>query len=548
MSIVQTMIRFIQKRFGLVFLLPWIVYFAYQWSSMVYFSSNGSLYARNPWIWADWALHIALANIFVYKPPSLWFTSYPHYAGATLTYPFATNLLTGLLMRFGFRLPAAFLFPSLILSLLVIVLLYKMYLHFFRSEKLSVFATTAFLCSGGLGVIYAFVEKGYRAVFFDSQLILSAYPSAGIEVNNVTTSMIFPQRAFLLGFPIGLWILLVIVSQFESKREDTQKKRMVRIFAGILAGFLPIIHTHTSIVIVLFSCWYFCLTFRHFSKWLWYAVPALVTGTIVYTLFFFGHITTGSFLSFHPGWYIQTGLIDWIVFWIKNWGVFFFASLLGTALLLYKKEYVLLRTVLFFWGLFFLANLLQFQPQLWDNTKIFAWVYMGLCIASAYAYREIYRKFFSSLGLKVFLALCAVLMVASGGIDIVHNLDWSKKTYQMLSADAIELAVYVREHTAIDSVILTADTVQNPIAMFSARSVLLGYAGWMFNFGLPYAQRQIDIPLMYKDPSGTSFLYEKYKIGYIVISRDEEQYELGDFSTGFEKVFTNSYGTVYKRL
>ncbi len=530
----------------LFFLIPWGGYFLWQWSNMLLYE-NGSLYARHPWIWADWALHTALASAFTYKPIDLWFSSYPHYAGAPLTYPFATNLISGLLMRVGLDMTVAFTVPSLIFSAWMLVMLPRLYALFFRSQKTISIVCTIFLCSGGLGFFYAIGDRGLFHTLQESTAILTANSAYGLEVNNVTTSMLFPQRAFLLGFPVGLGILILLTRQFLQKENRVLSKKIL-LLAGVVAGLLPIVHMHTFFVVVLFSCWAFLFSYKNIAAWLLYGIPAVSVSVLVYALYLSKGIDAGTFFSYHPGWMVQTGLIDWIVFWVKNWGIFLPLSLLGSTLAYRGKKKDLFYFSLFFWILFFLANLVQFQPQLWDNTKLFAWVYVGLATSCAYAIQTVYRALHHRLFAKSITVILLFTLCISGGLDIVHNLDWQKKTFQMLSKDQIELGRYVRDHTPPESVILTADSVQNPVPMISGRSVLLGYAGWMFNFGLPYQQRQKDIQMMYQDPQKHQILFDRYSVDFVVVGRDEQQYMPGKFLEGYVKIFENPYALLYQRI
>ena len=82
------------------------------------------LYASTIPVWGDWSLHIAMANIFAHKNPSEWFAYHPIYADGKFTYGFLTNLISGLLIRAGFSVYWAFVFPSLVYVVLLLSLIH----------------------------------------------------------------------------------------------------------------------------------------------------------------------------------------------------------------------------------------------------------------------------------------------------------------------------------------------------------------------------------------------------------------------------------------
>jgi hypothetical protein len=528
------------KRHPLVtlFFLGWFLYFAFLWSNMLVLHPDG-LYAGHPYVWADWGLHVALASVVAFKPVRLWFDSYPIFAGAKLTYPSLVNIISGMLMRLGVPMTSAFTFPSFLFSVIALIMLWKFYLITMIREKRVILAISLFLFSGGLGVFILASQQGMLKVVLDPTIVTTQISEQSIETNNLVSSMWVPQRAFLLGLPIGLFILLTLSVHFFG----TQSNKKPLVFSGILLGLLPLIHTHTFVIAGLFSLYCFSLTLRKFRLWLWYGIPAvLVTGFSFY-FFLLGNVKGSSFLSWHPGWLVSTSLGDWLVFWLKNWGVFGIGAMLGTILVWShrKEENLLFRLTLFFWGIFALGNLVQFQPQLWDNTKIFAWAYIGLTPSWVFLCTWIQKQKKSYSRLLIYLLIITATL--SGGIDLFHNLNFNAKTFQMLSRDQIELATWAREHAKPDAVFMTTEMVDNPIAMISGRSALVGYSGWMLNFGLPYHERLRDVEMFYQQPEKYSAVLEKYQVNYVLI---EDRGVSSISAANLTPVFHNGYGTLYE--
>lgn len=520
------------------FFLGWTLYFSFIWKNMLVLRPDG-LYAGHPYVWADWGLHVALASVVAFKPVELWFASYPIFAGAKLTYPSLVNIISGLLMRTGVPMTLAFIVPSFLLSLLALLMLWKFYMLFLRRDKPLITAMFLFLFSGGIGGFLLASQVGIVKVLFDATIVTTQISEFAIETNNLVSSMWVPQRAFLLGLPIGLFIITTLSETFFG----LSKKKSTLVFSGLLIGLLPLIHTHTFVITGLFSVYCFILTLKKFKLWLWYGVPAVIVTGLSFYFFLFGNVQGSSFLSFHPGWIVRSSLADWLIFWLKNWGVFGIGAFLG-SLLLYrgrKAHGTVWKLTVFFWGVFCLGNLIQFQPQLWDNTKIFAWAYIGLTPAFVFLCSRVW-----SLKRHYAVALVYLLLVGatfSGFIDVAHNLNLNAKTFQMLSRDQIELATWVRDNTKPNAVFMTTEMVDNPIAMISGRSALVGYSGWMLNFGLPYPERLADVELFYQKPAQHLDILAKYQVNYILIT-DQALMSISDPQV--RPVFQNAYGTLYE--
>ncbi len=525
----------------LFFFIPWGAYFLFLWSHMLFFK-DGDLIAGHPYVWADWSMHIALAANFAFRPMTHWFDSLPVYANAPVTYPFVTNLVSGLLWKIGLSLPQAFILPSIVWTAGLLGALYLFFRSLLRSEKSAILAALLFFCSGGLGIFFTMYEKGIASLF-DSTQILTQIGTHQIEVNNSVASMLFPQRAFLLGLPIGLGILWLVLNTFVYRWKKSHQG--VLGCAGLLAGLLPIIHTHTYLVVVLFSLWLFAQTYRQLRSWLVFAVPATFISAVIYLVFLRQGISSDAFFSYHPGWIGHGTLAHWSLFWLKNWGIFLPVAFIGTLLIGYQKKMKLFSTTLFFWLLFVLANLIQFQPQEWDNTKLFAWVYIGLTIPVVILLQELYHRKIA-LFWKSMVGILVLVMIASGGVDVIHNLDLKRKSFTMLTRDQIELGNYVRERTAPTSVFFTRPIVGNPISMVGGRSVYLGYPGWAFSYGLDFSTRETAISSVFSERMQLSQLPSAAGIQYVFIEKNESEQDWIQTLPRAVSIFENDAGSVYE--
>ncbi len=486
-------------------------------------------------------MHIALSANFAFRPVSEWFVSLPVFSNAPVTYPFITNLISGILWRIGFSLPLSFLLPSLLTTGLMLVLLYETFRVFLHSKKKTILAATVFLCSGGLGFFRVLFDKGLSGLL-DSTQSMTQIELYKLEMNSVIPSMFVPQRAFLLGFPVGLLIMAILYKEFLAQSNKQHTMRLVG--AGILAGLLPIIHTHTYLVIVFFSAWIGIVRIQKLRQWMWYVIPATILSFVVYILFLHKGIAAQNFFTLHIGWLAGDSLKSWVSFWLQNWGIFLPLALIGTVRLYMQQKRDIVWVVSFFWFLFALANVVQFQPQQWDNTKMFAWVYFGLSIPVVWAMSWIASYGKRPFAWLVFLSLTGILCV-SGAVDLMHNLDFQRKTFEMLSAEQVQLGEYVRLHTMPDAVFLSRPIVSNPVSMIGGRSVYLGYPGWAFSYGLDYSTREQNITKVFRSDLSLNTLREQEKIDYIYIEKNEKETGWISENRNLENVFENDAGTIY---
>lgn len=489
--------------------------FAAIWSQALTIRPDG-LYGGQPFIWADWSLHLSMAYRFASLPPSHWFDSMPVYAGIRLNYPFVTNLISGFLLRTGLSLPLSFILPSLLFTFMLFAGIVWLGRKLGGSLFSGVVALLLFVGSGGLGAWYAHVP--FMQLLTQSGVIYTQVHNANIEFTNVFLGMLFPQRAFLLGMPIGLLVISILFFHF-----ITQKRvKMRTLFTlGLITGFMPIIHTHTFVVIFLMSAWFFLFSTKRIRDWLWYGIPAVLVSALCIFIFQYGTRPTANLFSIHLGWYADKSFLLWIVFWFRNWGVFLISALCAVGFFLWRKNYSLLIFTLGWWMIFIVANIIQFQPQSWDNSKLFAWVYLGLAFPVSSMLSVIAKKV--SVAGKVFAFLLVILMMISGTLDILRLLNFPTQRFRMYSTEELLLGEMIRTQTMANAVFLGDDFVIQPTYALGGRTLFLGYPGWIYNFGLDYGSREDLMRQIYRGGTDTQQLLRDNGITYVYIGDAEKQ-------------------------
>jgi len=516
---------FLMMTFGL--------YFVYIFSQMLQIRPDG-LYAGHVHIWGDWSLHIAMVNIFALKPPGEWFAYHPYYAGGKLTYGFLTNLISGLLMRLGFSLPAAMLLPSMVFGIVLVIGLYVIFYQILKSQKAAVASVVVYFCSSGLGFL-RFLSEWLSTPSLERLL----YPTKDYTrlekqyqwlAGNWFNGMLIPQRAYLLGMAMTVWIMAAMLWVFlqvikKPKAELSKEQKIVLIIAGTAAGLLPITHMHSFIVLVITSALVGLLTISHWKKWLWFGVPAGVISTFLYWHFVKGGIENPEFMQILIGWTAAAGnnpvqhLVNWLTMWWEIWGVMIPLALMGIGLARKRLPMLVQGFLLSGFVIFALANIILFQPIHWDNSKLFMWVYFFLSPLAVLFLQDMWRN--KTYGPRIMVIILFILLTGSGYMEMWRLSRFDKNSLMMASNEDMEFGQVVRTVTHSQAVFLTSPEHNHPVMQWGVRPILLGYPGWAFNFGFLYRQREIDVRTMFLGGPSAETLLRMYSISYVVIGPTE---------------------------
>ncbi|MBU0974124.1 hypothetical protein KKD03_00275 [Patescibacteria group bacterium] len=555
------------KKYLLLIFLTAGLYFTRIFSKIIFFK-NGDLYASHPNVWSDWALHITFTNTFANKPISEWFLYHPYFSGGRLTYPFLTNAISGLLIKLGFSITQAMIWPSILFILLLLIGMYFLNFQILKSSKKSILAIFIFLTSAGPGFIN-FVKDFYlnpnisNLTFppIDYTRIVKYQWLAG----NIPIAILVPQRAFLFGMTIGIWSLLLLMIAIQQKNSLSSRKLMI--ISGLLAGILPIAHTHSFIAIVIISG-FICISivykfikisrrnkfemfaFKKFIKnILYFVTPAAILSTILYFSFIHGGIQKIDFMKISFGWTSEKNLMSWITMWWNIWGIMVPLAIysIRNLILKNKKSKKNISSTQYFYGffaLFIISNIVTFQPTSWDNSKLFSWVYFGFSLLASHIIVELWNK----KSRKIVAIVLMIFLSTTGILELIRLQKFDRNTYLLSNLEEIEFAQLVMRNTNTDDIFLTASDHNYPLQMWGSRSIVLGYKGWITNFGFGIEERSKDIIEIYQFPERSLKLIKKYDINYIVIGEREknefivnQKYFNENFPVIFQKKDTNIY-------
>lgn len=182
--------------------------------------------------------------------------------GTRLAYPFLSDSISSSIYIWGTSLRIAYLLPMFFALLQVFFGVYTLAKKIIQSyggsyRGKSFLAVALFFFNGGIGFIY-FLNEGlasenFTRIFTAFYETPTNYVQANIQWHNIICDMLIPQRATLFGWAMLFPIMLLLW------RAVKEKSTPYFIIAGVLAGGLPLIHTHSFLALGILCAGYVVL-------------------------------------------------------------------------------------------------------------------------------------------------------------------------------------------------------------------------------------------------------------------------------------------------
>lgn len=565
-----------ELRFALLPVCVWCV-FAYLVISG-FEIKHGGVYSSQA-TYGDMAMHLGFITSIAEQqsfPPE-----YSILPGTRLSYPFLSDSISSSLYLWGSDIRLAYMLPMLVAGAQVMLGGWLLFATWLRNKAKALLAWALFFLNGGFGFLYflngeeSFAESMTRLFtgFYQTPTNLT---EENIRWVNMIVDMMLPQRATLFGYAVLFTALLLLY------RAVWQNETRLMPVVGVLAGALPMIHTHSFLALVLISgCWLLmwlireceievgktlkllpvamiavmqllqltvavsgrretdiflllllvfaavfvvallvCI-YRYVCAYSWkylaatwglylviagcLAVPQLVVWT-------FGQATGDGFLRGYFNW---ANIDDnYIWFYVKN---------LGVTGLLFVPAYLMAgkrNTAVGFpvTVIFLIAELVVFQPNVYDNNKLLYVAYLLMCGVTADFMVELYRRIHSvpvkQIGAVVTIFLCTISALLTIGRECVAE-------YRLMEPDQMNLAEYVMEHTESDDKFLTNTRHNNIIAALTGRNIQCGSSSYLYYHGLDYREQETAVRIMYEEPAVYPDAFAYYGIDYILVSAYE---------------------------
>lgn len=498
-----------------------------QYSHILRQAADGSLHVGQS-TYGDLCLHLGIATGLQNAafPPD--YTILPN---TLLGYPFLSDSMVTSMLLFGSNLAAAFVFTGTLMMGLVYTGFVIFAWELTRKPAAVVLAFVLMFINGGLGFLYhldgLFKDPSmFKSIFTGFYQTPTNMPELNLRWVNVICDMMIPQRTLLGGWMTLLPALYMLIDAIR-----TQKKSRF-LLLGAWAGLMPMVHTHSFFALGLASVGVMLYQLVHAEdkksallRYLCYggfamllALPQLLTWTFPQTI-------GGGSLALRFNWVNNQGdgtLIDgYFWFWIKNVGLVYLCMV--PAALSAKKGSLQRTLAVGALVIYAVAEWIQFQPNPYDNNKLFYIAYMLMLPAAAQYLLTLWERLSGVRGRAILAAAFLFASTVSGSLSIARE---TVSDYQLFSASEVAAADYIRENTGQDAVFLTGQQHCNAVAALTGRYIVCGTGSYLYYHGVDYSAQSNAVRLMLSDPEANRSLFSQYDVDYVYIS----SWERGEYA------------------
>ena len=504
---------------------------------------QGGAYFCGQSTFGDLPMHLAFIRSIAGR--GSWPPVYPLLAGQPVFgYPFLCESVSSVFLLLGADLKTACLLPQAAALLAVFGMGWLFARRVLGSDGNASLAYTLFFLGSGFGFVYFLGgEKGnFSRIFTEFYQTPTNYTVENIRWVNPIADLLIPQRATLFGWAL-LFACLYLLYRFAFEGETRLWPAL-----ALLAGCLPLTHTHSLLALVLLSAVYLVRAVLHcrgrwnaLLPWVWYA---LLAGALCLPQLFgiiFRQTSGGeNFLRWQFNWANEGDPYLW--FYIKNIGIVYL--LLIPAFLHADKA---LRW-LYSGGLLILllAEFVVFQPNPYDNNKLlFIWHLLG-CVLAADLIGSLTARLWAKRRAAAVLGCGALVFLGTFGSVLTLGRE-AVSRYQMFSPQAAAAADFLRENTPPDALFLTGTSHLNPTASLAGRPILCGSSIYVYFHGTRYQAQENAVTALYEAPAEE--LLRQWGIRYAVIGPEERSSFAVDeafYQTRFPILYEDGGYTVFQ--
>lgn len=567
----------------LLIVLPVFIFFMLMlFSHTIPYDQDGNMHAGQASN-GDMNMHLAFISSIAEQgkfPPE-----YSLLPGTKLSYPFLCETNSSSIYLWGSSLRFAYMFPMFFAVFQVMYGVLLLAKEMLKSRLKAVIAWFFFFFNGGFGIWY-FIDgiredkSVFSRIFTEFYQTPTNFTDENLRWSNIIVDMLLPQRATLFGWAVLIPAFYILY------RAVSLKDRKYFIVTAVMAGGLPLIHTH-SFLAMAFVCamWLICSAsslkdsavigkkgINRISTWLFAGFLLIMcsldiarsrteTGEEVYFIIaLIGIACIGIiclFLAFRGlkneetrntviNWGILLGIVlilalpqlfNWTFQQAQgeqftrghfNWAnlddlyVFFYIKNIGIVLILAVMALFFSKRINYFitlpvFAIWFVAELIVFQPNVYDNNKLLYIAYLFMCIGAANYLADAARMARSRAAGAVLS--CTVLFLGSISAVLTMCREYISD-YQLYSRDSIAMCRYIEENTEPEDIILTDTRYNNEVAALAGRNIVCGSSTFLYFHGLQYYEQEAAVSEMFQNPWNTE-LFDKYNVKYIYVSNSE---------------------------
>ncbi len=560
-----------QLKQALWFVIPLTIFSGYlQYTHVLRPAADGSLHVGQS-TYGDLPMHLSFITSLkdAAFPPE-----YSFYPGHRLSYPFLMDSLSTSFYLMGCSLQLSVIVPATLMMGLCYLGVMLLAREMTLGKKTILLAAMLFFFNGGLGFLYDFDQAaGYESdgtltVLDRLRNILEGYyktPTNQPEPNNLRWSnliadLLIPQRTLLGGYCMVIPCFYLLYTAFDPHKRETLGGTRAVVLLGVWGGALPLIHTHSFLALGLCSAGMLVYDLFHdqekgkqFKHYLLYALLAVALAAPQLICFTFSQALAGgadgvgkTFLKLQFNWVNNPngqGMRDFYLwFYIKNIGL----PVIALICALTERDSRVKRIAAGAFTIFLAAELVRFQPNEYDNNKLFyLWYLLCVMIVSDWA-RQVWHRLKGMNSRYVLAGLTAVCLFLSPALTLWRE---AVSDYLAFSPGAVEAGEYIRDNTEEHTVFLTGTQHLNPVIALAGRNIVCGPDLWLYWHGFDTTERKVELAQFYTAPEENAQVLQKYNVSYIYVSSYERsQYAVDEEALDrlYEKVFANVECTIYK--
>ena len=492
--------------------------------------------------YGDLCLHLGIATSLrgASFPPD-----YSLLPGTLLGYPFLGDSMVASMLLLGAPLAGAFIVTGTLMMALVYTGFVLFAWELTHSRMATALAFLLMFINGGLGFVYALDGVGrdasaFHEIFTGFYRTPTNQPDLNLRWVNVICDMMIPQRTLLTGWMLlqpALWLLT---------RAIRDRRASTFAILGVWAGAMPMVHTHSFLGLGMISL---AAMIREtvraprdaragtLTRFLLYggiavllALPQLFTWTFPQTV-------GGGSLRFQFNWVNNLGdgrLIDgYCWFWIKNVGIIWL-MMVPAALMTGDEDAKARRTLACGAALIYaVAELILFQPNTYDNNKLFYVAYMAMMPAIGAYLTLLWKRLRGVPGRALLAGAFLLVSTLSGALSLGREI---VSDYQLFGRGEVQAAAFIEENLPTDAAFLTGSQHNNAVAALTGRDIVCGTGSYLYFHGLDYSRQAQDERLMFEAPAENAALFETYGIDYVYLS----SYERNDFDVDMDWFYANT--------
>ena len=437
-----------------------------------------------------------------------------------MSYPFLSESISSVFLVLGLPLRAAVLLPQFVAMAAVFCGFFALAKQVLGHSGKAALAFWLFFMGSGFGFFYFLggAKGNFSRIFTAFYETPTNYVEQNIVWVNPILDLLIPQRATLFGWAVLLPCLYLLCRLAFAAPDDAHPLRLP-VLLGVLAGALPLVHTHSFLALFVVSA-VLSLSFlpqllrqpRAFLyKWGPYLLCAGLLALPQILCFTLGPSGAQHFMHFAFNW-VNAGKDNYFWFYIKNIGIFYL--LIPVAFFHANSD----QRRLYAGGLalLLLCEFVVFQPNAYDNNKLLYIWHLFSCLLAANLLWDLatltnYRTLATgAVGLAV--AFATFGSVLSTGRELVSK-------YEQFNRWQVQAAAYLKANTPASAVVLTSDNHNNAPASLAARTIVCGSGSYLFFHGLDYTAQYEAMQQMFASPS--SALLAEWGVDYVWFSAYE---------------------------